>query len=291
MIARIVLTVVVAAVLASCGSDAGDGPTDVVAGFYPLAWAAEQVGGESVTVRNVTPPGAEPHDVELSPRDVDRIRDADVVLLLGGDFQPALERAAEGARGTVLDLLDGLELRGPGAGHGPEDGGEETADPHVWLDPVRFAAIAERVGAALGRPEAAARLARGLRALDAQFRHGLAECERREMVTAHAAFGYLADRYGLRQIPISGISPEAEPSARRLERIAEQVREHRATTVFVEPLVSARVAQTLARETGTTTAPLNPIEGLTEGELAAGEDYLSLMRENLETLRGGLGCR
>lgn len=280
MLSRLALAVVVAFLLASCGSDAGnDGRTDVVAGFYPLAWAAEQVGGESVTVRNLTPPGAEPHDVELSARDVDRIRDADVVLLLGGHFQPALERAAEGARGTVLDLL------------GSADGGEETADPHVWLDPARFAAIVERIGTALGRPEPAARLAGRLRALDVEYRRGLAECERRELVTAHAAFGYLADRYGLQQISISGISPEAEPSARRLEQVAQQVREHRATTVFVEPLVSARVAETVARETGTTTATLNPIEGLTEDELAAGADYVSLMRANLETLRRGLGCR
>ncbi len=286
MLSRLALAVALAFLLASCGSDAADnGRTVVVAGFYPLAWAAEQVGGESVTVRNLTPPGAEPHDVELSARAVDRIRDADVVLLLGGHFQPALERAAEGARGTVLDLLDELDLRGSA------DGGEETADPHVWLDPARFAAIVERVGTALGRPEPAARLAGRLRALDVEYRRGLVECERRELVTAHAAFGYLADRYGLQQISISGISPEAEPSARRLEQVAQQVREHRATTVFVEPLVSARVAETVARETGTTTATLNPIEGLTEDELAAGDDYLSLMRANLETLRRGLGCR
>jgi zinc transport system substrate-binding protein len=275
-----------AALIAGCGgsNDGGGGRADVVAAFYPLAWAAEQIGGENVSVRNLTPPGAEPHDVELSARDVERIREADVVFYLGDDFQPGVQDAVDGASGTTIDVLEGQQLTGSA-----EDGG--GLDPHVWLDPVRFAAIVERMGAALGGPGRAAELAGRLRALDREYRRGLADCERRQLVTSHAAFGYLAARYGLEQIPITGVVPEAEPSARQLESVVRQVKEHGATTVFFETLVSPRLADTVAREAGARTAVLNPLEGLTEQELDEGEDYLSVMRENLAALRQALGCR
>ena len=279
---------VLAALGAGCGgssADSGNGRTQVVASFYPLAWAAERVGGTDVDVRNLTPPGAEPHDLEPSARDIEAIRSADVVLYLGHGFQPGIEQAVDGADGTKVDALTGQELR-QGQGEGDEGG----ADPHVWLDPVRFAAIAERIGTALGKPEPAAALADELRSLDSEYRHGLANCKRHEIVTSHAAFGYLAARYGLRQIPITGLSPEAEPSARDLEDVVRQVEEHGARTVFFETLVSPRLAETVAREAGARTAVLNPLEGLTQSQAAAAEDYLSVMRDNLAALRGALGC-
>jgi zinc transport system substrate-binding protein len=265
---------------AGCGGASRDtGRTSVVASFYPLAYAAEQVGGPSVDVRNLTPPGAEPHDLEASPGDVQELSDADLVLLLGGGFQPQLEDAA-GDGDHVVRALDtpGLDLL-------------ETTDAHVWLDPRRYALIVERIGEALGRPTAAESLVGRLRTLDREYREGLADCDRREIVASHAAFGYLADRYGLDQIPITGGNPEGEPAPRDLERAIDAVRETGATTVFVEPLVSPRVAETVARETGVETAVLNPLEGLTEDEQARGEDYFSLMRANLAVLRGALGCR
>jgi zinc transport system substrate-binding protein len=264
--------------LTACGdSSNGDASnrTDVVAAFYPLAWAAERVGGDQVQVRNLTPPGTEPHDVELTARDVERIRSADVVLYLGGGFQPAVEEAAEGAEGTTVDLLEDPIGR----------------DPHIWLDPVRFAQVVTRVAAALGRTEAAAGTLADLRELDRDFARGLARCSRREIVTAHEAFGYLARRYGLEQVAITGLSPESEPTPRELERVIERVRATKAKTVFFETLVSPRLAQTVARETGASTAVLNPLEGLTEEQADSGEDYLSLMRDNLATLRRALGCR
>jgi zinc transport system substrate-binding protein len=284
--ARIVLVLIAVTVLppAACGGEdesVGNDRTQVLAAFYPLAFAAERIGGEHVDVRNLTPPGTEPHDVELSARDVERVRAADVVLYLGSGFMPALEEALEDASGQAVDLLEGESLR---------IAEEEGADPHVWLDPVRFARIAERIGDALGRPEEAGRVAAEARALDQEFRDGLRDCRRRELVTSHAAFGYLADRYGLRQVAISGISPEAEPAPRELERVVKEVRGTGATTVFFETLVSSRLAETVARETGATTAVLNPIEGLTEDEIEAGEDYVSVMRANLAALREALGC-
>ena len=284
MTRRIVLILAVLALAAACGggsgSGSGSGGTEVVAGFYPLAFAAEQIGGDGVEVTNLTPAGAEPHDVELTPRDVERVLSADVVLYAGG-FQPALEEAAAGAKGTPVDVLDGLELR-------EGDGG---ADPHVWLDPARFAEVVERVGAELGREAPARELTGRLRALDEELSAGLADCDRRELVTAHDAFGYFADRYDLETVPITGLSPEAEPAPRDLEEVAELVEEHAATTVFVEPLLSSEVGETVAREAGVETAVLDPLEGLSEGDLAAGEDYFSVMRVNLEALREGLGCR
>jgi zinc transport system substrate-binding protein len=300
-----VLAIIAVVLLAGCGGsgdEAGEGTRAVAAAFYPLAWAVERVGGDSVAVTNLTPPGAEPHDIELSARDVERIRDADLVVYVGEGFQPGVEEAAQDANGTTIDALEGLTLTPSTVGHEHEgetaeehaehDGREpDGLDPHVWLDPMRFARIVERLGGELGAEARAFGVAGDLRALDREFRSGLADCERREIVTSHAAFGYLAARYRLKQIPITGLEPEAEPSAQELERVVDEIREHGATTVFFETLVSPRLAETVARESGAETAVLNPIEGLTEDQLAAGEDYFSVMRDNLAALRTALGCR
>lgn len=276
---RIILICLVALALAGCGSSAAGeerGKTHVIAGFYPLAWAAAEIGGERVDVTNLTPAGAEPHDLELSVRDVERVRGADLVLYLGEGFQPALEEAARDAEGDVLDLLDAVETEG--------------GDPHVWLDPERFATLVGRIGEELDSRDAAASLSARLQALDAEYERGLAGCERRELVTAHDAFGYLADRYGLETVAITGVAPEAEPSPRDLERVAGLVRERGVTTIFVESLLSPELGEAVARETGARTAVLNPLEGLTEDEVERGEDYFSVMRANLAALREGLGC-
>jgi zinc transport system substrate-binding protein len=263
-----------------CGGAASraSGKETVVASFYPLAYAAEEVGDGRVDVSNLTPAGSEPHDLEVSPQDVAAIREADLVLLLGRDFQPQLEDAAGSGR-RVLRLLDtpGLALHPDG-------------DPHVWLDPLRYAKIVGRIGQALHEPAEAARLQERLRALDREYGKGLADCERHEIVTSHEAFGYLAERYGLEQVAITGLSPEVEPEPAKLQQVVELVRMRGVTTIYFETLVSPRIAETVARETGAKTAVLDPIEGLTNDELARGEDYFSLMRKNLRTLREGLGC-
>lgn len=268
------LVVFLLAVATGCArTDSSDQPS-VVASFYPLAWAAEQVAGDSSReVVNLTPPGAEPHDLELSPRDVETIRDAELVVYVGGGFQPTIEDAVDSREGRSLDLL------------------REGEDPHVWLDPVRFAEAVERIAEALGNRAAAGPTVRALERLDDDYRNGLADCDRRLLITTHASFGRLAARYGLSEIPLAGRSPEAEPSPRDLERIVEEVRASGATTVFAEPLVSSRVAETVAREAGVEIATLDPVEGLSEERLGAGEDYLSVMRGNLGALRKALGCR
>jgi zinc transport system substrate-binding protein len=284
---RIVLVSVLAVVVSTgCGPAVGaKGKTSVVAAFYPLAWVAQRIGGPKVDVTNLTPPGAEPHDIELTPGDVARIQTADDVLYLSHGFQPAVEQAVRGAEGTRVDVLGGVDLR---RGVGDEAG---TSDPHVWLDPVLFGKIVRRIGGALGRPARAEALARRVLALDHDYRTGLTHCASRDFVTSHAAFGYLAARYHLHQIPITGIDPESEPSPKRLAALIALIRRERVTTVFFERLVSPRLAETVARNAGAKAAVLDPIEGLTASEEASGADYLSLMRSNLRQLRQALRCR
>jgi zinc transport system substrate-binding protein len=272
MISRIVLILGTALVLAGCGATSGsDGRRTVVAAFYPLAYAAERVGDGTVDVDNLTPAGAEPHDLELAPKTVARIVRANVVFYLGHDFQPAVTTAVEQAEGNTVDALQGLPVR--------------ADDPHVWLDPLLYARIVERIGTALHAPRRADALVAELKDLDGAYRRGLAHCVRREIVTSHAAFGYLARRYRLEQVPITGLTPEAEPTAKDLERVVKVVRRTHATTVFFEPLVSPRLARTVAREVGAQTAVLDPIES------SKGPTYLELMRRNLRALRQALGCR
>jgi zinc transport system substrate-binding protein len=282
LIVILIFTSALSVAAAGCGGGSGSaasaGKEEVVAAFYPLAFAASEIGGTSVDVKNLTPPGAEPHDLEVSPQDVAAVREADLVLLLGRGFQPQLEDATGDGDNVVL-LLDtpGLEVH-------------SDNDPHVWLDPVRYAKVVDRIGQALGSQGAADDLKKRLMDLDSEFRAGLAHCERKEIVTSHEAFAYLAERYGLEQVAITGLSPEAEPEPRKLQDVVDLVRARGVTTVYFETLVSPRIAETVARETGAKTAVLNPIEGLTEDEAAMGQDYFSLMRENLAALRAGLEC-
>lgn len=265
--------------LAACGDDrAPSGTPDVTAAFYPLAYAAREIAPPGARVTDLTPAGAEPHDIEPAPKDIQRLRESDHAFLLGHGFQPALEEAAEGQEGAVALLeTPGLELR--------------EGDPHVWLDPMRFAHVARRIGRELEQPGRAERFAARLAALDRRYREGLARCERRELVTSHDAFAYLARRYGLRTIPVSGLDPEAEPTPGSLATVIARVRAHRATTVFTEPLASRRIADAIARATGARVGELNPIETLTEHERDRGENYFSVMEDNLAALREGLGCR
>jgi zinc transport system substrate-binding protein len=285
VITRIVLIIVSAALVAGCGgSQAASGKKTVVAAFYPLAYAAERVGGGKYAIRNLTPPGAEPHDLELTAKTVGSIESADVVLYLSHGFQPAVTDAAKQSSGDVVDILQGLPLHGA---KGQEEG--LTADPHVWLDPLLFSHVVERIATALHG--SAVPLVQQLHRLDSAYRTGLQHCVRKDIVTSHAAFGYLAQRYHLRQVAITGLTPESEPTAQKLADVVRIVKRTHTTTVFFETLVSPRLADTVARETGAKTAVLDPIEGLTPSEQKHGDDYLSLMRRNLVNLRAALGCR
>jgi zinc transport system substrate-binding protein len=298
--ALLVAGLVLVAPLPACSSrsDASDSSSgvQVVASFYPLAEAAQQVGGSFVTVDNLTAPGVEPHDLELTPHQIEAIDTADVVLYLGGGFQPAVEDALGDASGAVIDASASLRNLPVPVG---ESDASLTADPHVWLDPTLYQQIVNEVRDALSQadPDHAQAFAsnagafdRQLGQLDGDYRSGLATCQRALIVTSHAAFGYLAARYGLTQDAISGLSPDAEPTPQRLASLKDLVEREGVTTIFTEELVSPKVAETLASETGTTTAVLNPLESLTPDEAAAAADYVWVMRDNLATLRTALGC-
>jgi zinc transport system substrate-binding protein len=288
--AALVLGLLVPAACARTAAPAERAPGPrVVAAFYPLAWLARRVGGDRVDVTDLVKPGTEPHDVELNPRQVTQVADADLVLYLKG-FQPATDDAvAAGTRGRALDLGTLTPGRPDPEQHG--------TDPHVWLDPVRMSVLARAVTDALvaadpagagGYRERGAALRSDLAALDRAYAAGLRDCARREIVTSHAAFGYLADRYHLTQVAISGITPDAEPTPRRLARAIDEARRTGASTIFFETLVSPRVARTVADAVGARARALDPIEGLRPG---SGEDYLTLMRADLAELHTALGCR
>lgn len=260
---------------AACDPRGEHDGTEVVATLAPLAELARGVGGDRVQVLDLTPQGGEPHDLELRPRDVDAIERADVVLYLGGGFQPAVDRVAPKADRPV-------NLLAPG-----------EADPHIWLDPVRMSEAVATTEEALaradpeGRPayrDQAAAFRAQLEQLHAAYEGGLNRCARRLIVTSHDSFRRLAERYGLEAEAVTGVAPEAEPEPARLAELADLVRRRGLTTVFTEPAGTPRVAEALAREAGVRTAVLDPLEGRTEGGYVAG------MERNLAALRAALEC-
>jgi zinc transport system substrate-binding protein len=296
----------VALVLFATGAAGATAPsaakrTDVVAAFYPLAFAASAVGGRYVDVSNLTPPGVEPHDLELTPDEVDALQDAGLVVVMGKGFQPAVEQVAgERERGT-LEVLRRLPIDSTGkrvASDGEANG--RALDPHVWLDPVLMSKVVGEVRGALAKADPthatafdanAAKLQARLAVLDAEYRAGLATCQRDLIVTSHEAFGYVARRYGLRQEGVSGLAPDAEPSAKRLGELSDLAERQGLTTIFTEELLSPKVAETLAREAGgLRVAVLNPLEGLTDREVHRGDDYFAVMRANLRKIQHALGC-
>jgi zinc transport system substrate-binding protein len=290
MRSRLAASVALAGVLFLSCAGPSDDRLPVVASFYPLAWAAEEVGGGRVRVEDLTPPGGEAHDATLSAAQRAEFSTAPLVLLLGRfGFQPEIERAAADAEGRVVEVAAGLDLA-PGEG-------DLRFDPHVWLDPVlmrgivgavaRALADADPAGADLYRRRGAA-LEQELGRLDAAFREGLSDCRYRTFVVTHEAFGYLATRYGLRQLGIQGLEPEGEPTAARVEAAIGVIRSGEAApAVFSEATAEGRrVGEAVAAEPGVPVLPLSTLESR-----PATGDYLSVMRGNLETLREGLRCR
>ncbi|OYN93811.1 zinc ABC transporter substrate-binding protein [Enemella evansiae] len=298
---------------AGCAStatpQAQPGQLRVVVAFYPFQYIAERVGGTDAVVTNLTQPGAEPHDLELTPRQVASLSDADLVIYQQG-FQPAVDKAIEQAKPRrTVDVAQVVSLRTtaqeeahgaesePGHDHDHGTGGDEL-DPHAWLDPTNLVTVSQAVSRALAdaKPERAATFEQhakaaeaDLTALDQEFQRGLAECVRRDFITSHAAFGYLAERYRLTQIGIRGLSAEAEPSPARIAEVQQIAREHGITTIFYETLVSPAVANAVAGDLGLRTDVLDPLEGLTDR--SRGDNYIEVMRSNLNSLKEANGCR
>ncbi|RKE19008.1 metal ABC transporter substrate-binding protein [Streptomyces sp. TLI_171] len=300
--------------LSACGgissaADKSGGKLDVVASFYPMEFLARQIGGEHVKVTDLTAAGVEPHDLELTAKQVAAVQRADAVIYLKG-LQPTVDQAVAQSHSKHLvdataasPLVDHHLDEGDGEGESKGADGEHdhehsaaTGDPHIWLDPARYTAVARSVGAELAAadPANAADYQRNtdalvtrLTALDQEFRAGLQNVGTRTFVTSHAAFGYLADHYGLEQIAINGVDPEAEPTPSRLAAIQRAAKENGVTTVFFESLVSPKLANTVAGDLGLKTAVLDPLEGIKEPDK---NDYFSVMRQNLTNLRTALGA-
>jgi zinc transport system substrate-binding protein len=261
---------------------ADDGRVHVTAGFYPLAWVAERVGGRYVDVVGLTDPGVEPHDIEPTFARTVALARADLVVVEHG-LQPAIDEAVEqNAEGRVLDTTKVSPL--------------DDDDPHFWLDPTRLGAVAEAVAADLTEidpPHASAyaanasSLSSDLTDLDSEFAAGLADCERHVIVSSHDAFGYWA-KYGIEVAPVAGLTPDAEPTPAGIARLHQLIQDQGITTVFSERLASRALTDSLAHDLGLRTAVLDPVEGLTDDD--ADEDYLSLMRENLTALEEANGC-
>jgi zinc transport system substrate-binding protein len=295
--------------LASCGDDSpkaasgqpSSGKTlSIEASFYPLQWMAQQVGGDHVDVASLTKPGAEPHDLELTPRDVADIADADAVVYLAG-FQPAVDDAVDQVdKAKVFDAAPAarLDLTFTPIEEGKEASDEAgSTDPHFWLEPTRLAAVADDFASYLGdrdpdnaaayRDNAAA-VGDKLSTLDGEFTTGLASCANKNLVTSHNAFGYLARRYGLNQVGITGLTPEEEPSPEDLASVTDFVETNHVRTIYFETLVSPAIADSVASETGAHTDVLDPIEGLNDE--SQGDDYLAVMRANLANIEKGQPC-
>ncbi len=304
-----VLAVTCLATVAGCGSIASpaaqDDKIEVIASFYPLEFLSSRIGGDEVAVTGLTAPGAEPHDLELSPRRIASLSKADLVVYEAG-FQAAVDDAITTAKPErSVDVSQGVELlplvaeAGNDEADHDESGNEPGVnDPHIWLDPANMEKMADAVTEGLieAKPEAEATftannaaLQSGLEALDSEFKAGLKTCQRREFITTHAAFGYLAARYDLKQIAINGVDPESEPSPARIAEIHDEASKQGVTTIFYETLVSPAVAESVAGDLGLKTAVLDPIEGLTDE--SAGRDYLAVMQANLAALTAANGCR
>ena len=286
--AGILLLALALPVTGCAASAADDGRVRVTAGFYPLAWVAERVGGSDVDVVSLTDPGVEPHDLEPTFARTVALARADLVVVEDG-LQPALDEAVEQtAEGDVLDVTDVVDLHTDGDGH---------VDPHFWLDPLLLADLGDAVGrdlAALDPPNAAAyadnatALRTDLTALDAAFTAGLADCERHVIVSSHDAFGYWA-KYGIEVAPVAGLTPDAEPTPAGLAQLQQLIADEGITTVFSERLASPKLTDSLASDLGLRTAVLDPVEGLSSA--TSHEDYLSLMNENLAALQEANGCQ
>lgn len=301
---RILILLAAAVTLGGCSASTDDSDdVSVMASMYPAAFMAERVGGDLVNVSQLTAPGVDPHDFELSPRRTIDLIESDVVVWFGG-IQPAVDDAVTESKrddDVTVDLGEGLGIdaapdEGEDADHDDHD--HDGLDPHVWLDPKNMITAVDRVRDALvaASPEHAeevtanaADLRSELEDLDRRYSEGLATCDQRVIVTTHAAFGHLAKAHDLEQIAISGIDPHAEPSTASLARVTDLVREKEISTIFTERLAAPALSEVVTRETGATTAVLDPVEGLTDE--TADETYLTLMDANLTALRKALECR
>ncbi len=271
----------------------------VVASFYPMAEFARQIGGNNIQVTQLVKPGTEPHDYDPSPQDIAAVYKANVLVYNGAGLERWADKIQSEVRSrhiVAVRASDGIQLKTAD----PSDiDNQSPTDPHVWMDPMlaikEVSAIKNGLIAADPTHQAtytvnAERYTKQLQILDADFHSGLTTCQSHNIVTSHQAFGYLAAEYGLQATGIAGLSPDSEPSPEKLAQITDFVTQHHVGYIFFETLVSPKLAQTIARETQAQTIAFNPLEGLTDDEIAQGKNYISVQKDNLRALRTALHC-
>jgi zinc transport system substrate-binding protein len=267
----------------------------VVASFYPLAEFASRVGGEYVDVTNITPAGSEPHDYEPSPGDLKKIYEAKLFIVNGAGVDPWATKIKNDLVKKGITVLEMMSLVSHASGKHLNN-----HDPHIWLDPVIAKEMVQEIAKSLETIDPGHAQYYRVRAnvfveqlehLNSDYAQGLASCKLHDIITSHAAFNYLAKRYGFNAYSIAGLSPEEEPSPKTMAQLITLVREKHIKCVFFERLVNPKLSETIARETGAKTLVLDPIEGLTAKEIKAGKNYLTIMKENLANLRQAMECK
>ena len=258
----------------------------IVASFYPMAFFAQQIAGDNAVITNITPAGAEPHDYEPSTQQIAQMERANLVIL-NGNVEPWANKIKANIQNSSTKIIS------------VSDSIATNKDPHVWLDPVLAKQEVQHISNAIiainptnadQYKQNTTSLLTKLDQLDSAYKTGLAQCSTKDIVTSHDAFSYLAQQYGLHQVPIAGLSPDEEPSTQALIATAKLVQEKNIQYIFFESLVSPKLAQTIATETHTQALELNPLEGLTTDQQQGGEDYFTVMYNNLHNLQLALSC-
>lgn len=263
---------------------------NITTSFYPLAYLAEKISGDHGFVTNITPPGTEPHDFEPTPKEVAKIYQSALFVFNGGGIDTWAEKLhADLQTKEVLTIKMDNELVL-----------SAKSDPHFWLDPTIMSQQADIILASLIKIDSRHteeynknwnKLKNDLAELDREYQSGLANCELREIVTSHDAFGYLASRYNFSVFHILGISPEDDPSPKKIAEIADLARSKNIKYIFFETIASPKLSQTIANEIGASTLVLDPIEGLLEQDLKNNQDYISIMKNNLTNLKTAMVCK
>lgn len=270
----------------------------ITTSFYPLYYFTEQIAGNKLSVVNITPSGAEPHDYEPTASDIITIEKSQLLIINGAKLEAWGDKISNQLANTSTKVV--VASREITTNNYLDENGNKTTDPHIWLDPKLAKQEAKNIATAIYKIDPSnmayykdnlKKLDETLNELDSDYKLGLSDCSNKNIVTSHAAFGYLANDYGLKQISISGLSPDAEPSPDKLAEIANFAKENNVKYIFFESLTSPKLSQTIASEVGAKTMVLNPLEGLTPAEKNAGKDYVSIMKDNLNNLKIALECK
>jgi zinc transport system substrate-binding protein len=276
------------------------GKIPVTASFYPLYFFAQQIGGDKAEVTSITPAAAEPHDYEPTPQDVVKLNSSKLVILNGAGLEAWGDKVKPDLQSNHVNIVtatDGISLLN---NPDPEEAKNSPLDPHAWVNPLTAKTEVDNILAGFEKVDPANKtfydsnanaLKQKLDTLDQQYRSGLVNCQQKSFVTSHAAFGYLAKEYSLTQIPIAGLSPDAEPSAQQVAQITDFAKKNNIKYIFFEALVNPKLSQTIATEVGAQTMVLDPIEGLTDDEVKTGKTYFDIESQNLQNLRIVLQCQ